>query len=75
VEETDRIAVELLSSGLVALHLRQPVDAMTFEATMQRGAGQLRNCGLQGVETVVERQERVLAKRHDDGLLLDRQNR
>jgi hypothetical protein len=43
---------------------------MTFETTMQRGASQLGNRGLQGVETVVQRQERVPSERNDDGLLL-----
>jgi hypothetical protein len=66
VDEADRIAVELLPSGLVALHLRQPTDAMAFKTTMQRGSSQLGDRGLQGVEAVVERQERVLAKCDDD---------
>jgi hypothetical protein len=73
MEEADRIAVELLPPGLVSLHLWQPADAMPFQATVQRGACQRWNRGLQGVQTVIERQERVLAKRDDDGLLLHRQ--
>ena len=55
VEEADRIAVELLPPGLVTFHLGQTADAMAFETTVQRRSGQLRNRGLQGVETVVER--------------------
>jgi hypothetical protein len=47
---------------------------MPFQATVQRGASQLWNRGLQGVQTVIERQESVLAKRNDDGLLLDGQD-
>ena len=31
--------------------------------------------GLQGIEAVVERQQRVLAEGDDDGLVLERQNR
>src|SRR3981189_1889984 len=38
------------------------------------GASQLWNRGLQGVQTVIERQQSVLAKRNDDGLLLDGQD-
>ncbi len=74
MEEADRIAVELLPPGLVSLHLWQPADAMPFQTTVQRGASQLWNRGLQGVQTVIERQESVLAKRNDDGLLLDGQD-
>ena len=74
MEEADRIDVEHLLAGLVSLDLRQPADAMPFQATVQRGASQLRNRGLQGVQTVIERQESVLAKRNDDGLLLDGQD-
>jgi hypothetical protein len=74
VEEADRIDVELLLPGLVSLDLRQSADAMPFQATVQRGASQLWNRGLQGVQTVIQRQESVLAKRNDDGLLLDGQD-
>src|SRR5258705_1953360 len=70
MEEADRIDVEHLLAGLVSLDLRQPADAMPFQATVQRGASQLRNRGLQGVQTVIERQQSVLANRNDDGLLL-----
>src|SRR5258708_25237446 len=75
MEEADRIAVELLPPGLVAFHLGRPADAMAFQPTVMRRSGQARDRGLQGVEAVVQRQERVLAKRDDDGLLLHRQNR
>ena len=74
MEEADRIAVKHLLPGLVSLDLRQPVDAMPFQATVQRGASQLRNRGLQGVQAVIERQQSVLAERNDDGLLLDGQD-
>ena len=75
VEEADRIDVELLPPGLVALDFRQTADAMTLQASVKRGAGELRNRRLESVEAVVQRQQRVLAKRHDDGLLLHRKNR
>src|SRR5487761_1590950 len=47
---------------------------MAFQTTMQRGAGQLRHRCLESIQAVVERQQRVLAKRHDDGFLFDRQD-
>ena len=50
MEEADRIDVELLLPGLVSLDLRQPADAMPFQTTVQRGASQLWNRGLQGVQ-------------------------
>jgi hypothetical protein len=75
VEEADRIRIEPLLARLVALDLGQAADAMPFQTTMKRRAGELRDRGLQGVQTVVERQKRVLAKRDDDGVLFHRQNR
>jgi hypothetical protein len=74
MEEADGIAVELLPPGLVSLHLWQPADAMPFQTTVQRRASQRWNRGLQGVQTVIERQQSVLAKPNDDGLLLDGQD-
>src|SRR4029077_8793184 len=42
---------------------------------MQRRAGQMRQRCLQGIEAVVERQERMPAKGDDDRFVLDRQHR
>src|SRR3954447_14897788 len=42
---------------------------------MQARAGQVRDRGLERVEAIIERQERVPPKRNHDGLLLDRQHR
>jgi len=75
VEVADGIAVELLPSGFCALHLRQTADTMPFQTTMKGITGQLRDRGFERIETVVERQQRVLAKGDDDGFLLHRQNR
>ncbi len=72
VEEADRIGVELLSARSVTLDLGQAADAMAFQATMKRRAGELWDRGLQGVQAVVEWQQRMLAKRDDDGFLLNR---
>jgi len=75
VEEADRIGVELLLARRIALDLGQAAYAVTLQAPVQGRTGELRNRGLERIETVVERQQRVLAKSHDDGFLLDRQNR
>jgi hypothetical protein len=47
MELADRIALELLPSGLAAFHFRQPADAMPFQTAMQRGTGQMRDRRLQ----------------------------
>ena len=41
---------------------------------MQGRAGQMRDCGLQGVKAIIERQQRVLSECNDDGLLFHREN-
>ena len=74
VEEADRIGVELLPLGLVTFDVRQPTDAVTLQTPMKGRAGELRNRSLKSVEAIVQRQQRVLAKRHDDGLLFDGKN-
>ena len=75
VEEADRIGLELLLRGLVALDLRQPADPMALQTAMQRRAGQVRDGGLKGVEAIVERQQRMPPEGDDDRLLLDREDR
>ena len=75
VEVADRIALELLLSGLVAFDLGQAGDPVALQATMQRRSRQPRDCHLQRVEAVVERQQRVSAEGDNDRLLLDRQHR
>ena len=49
-------------------------DAMALQAAVQRRARQVRDRRLQGVEAVVERQQRMPAEGDDDRLLLDRQH-
>jgi hypothetical protein len=56
VKEADRVGLELLLRGLVAFNLREPADAVSLQAAMQGRARQMENGGLQGVETIVERQ-------------------
>jgi hypothetical protein len=46
---------------------------VALEAAVKSGAGELRDGGLQGVETVVEREQGVFAKGHRDRLLFGRQ--
>lgn len=53
----------------------QSADAMALETAMESRAGELRNGCLEGVEAVVQRQERVLAKGDDNGLLFASQGR
>ena len=71
MKKNDRISVELLPFGLVAFQVRQATDAMTFQTPMKGRTGELRDRSLECVKAVVQRQQRVLAKCHDDGFLLD----
>jgi len=68
------MAVELFSAKFVSPKLQQAADAIAFQTTMKRRAGESRDRGLESIEAVVERQTRVLAKRYDEVFLLDRQN-
>lgn len=68
VEETDGVALDGLL-WLVAFHLRQSADAMPLQASVQRRARQVRDRRLQSIKAVVERQQRMLAKSDDRGLL------
>jgi len=70
----ERLGLVLFSVRLVATHFRQPRDAMSLYATMQGRAGQMRDCGMQGVKAIIERQQRVLSECNDDGLLFHREN-
>ena len=75
MEITDGIGLELLLPGFVALHFRQSGNAMARQATVQGRAGQMRDGWLKRVEAIIERQQRVSAKRNDNGFFLNRQNR
>src|SRR5215217_263911 len=74
VEGADRIRLEPLLCGLVALGLGQARDAVTLQAAMQTGARQVRDRGLERIEAVIQRQERVPPKGNNDGLLLGREH-
>jgi hypothetical protein len=56
--------------GLLASDLRQPADAVAFEAPMQRRPSKVRNCCLQGVKAVIQWQKRVLAEGDNDFFFL-----
>jgi len=79
VDVADGIAFEFLLR-LVALHARQAADVqaadvMALQAPMQRRTRQMRDAWLQGIETVIERQQRVAPKSDNHGVLLDAENR
>ena len=57
-----RVAGEAPLGGFVALNLGQAADAVTLQAAVQAGAGQMRDRGLQAVKAVVQRQQRVTAE-------------
>jgi len=78
VEEADRVALELRPLWLVTLHMRQARDAVALKAPVQRRACQVRDGRLQGIKTVVQRQQRMASERDDSrlfGLRQDRQTR
>ena len=75
MEEADRVSLELLPRRLVPLDIWQLADAMTLEATMQRGSCQMRDGRLQRIEAIIERQERMPPEGDNDRLVPDRKNR
>jgi hypothetical protein len=74
VEIANGVGGEALAHRLVTLDLGQAADAMPLEAAVQRRARQVWDRRLEGVETVVQRQERVPAEGEDDRLLLRREH-
>jgi hypothetical protein len=75
VKVADRIGFELFLGGPVAFGIRQFGNVVPLQTAVQRRARQVRNGRLQRIETIVERQERMLSEGDDDGLFLERQNR
>jgi hypothetical protein len=63
VERADRIGFELLFVWAVR-SIRQAADAMALLAPMQGRSGQMRKAGLQTVETVIQRKQRLSAECH-----------
>src|SRR5215216_7437389 len=66
VEVADRVALELSPLWLVAVCVGQARDAVALQTAMQALSCQVRNSGLQGIETVIQRQEGVTAEGHND---------
>jgi hypothetical protein len=62
VDVTDGVALEGLLGGLIVGDLGQAADPVSLEATVQGRARQVRDRRLQRIETVIERQKRVLAE-------------
>lgn len=75
VKKADGIAFEALAFGLVSLDVRQPGYPVTLKAAMQGRTCQMRNAGLQGIKAVIQRQQRMPAKRHDHRFVRLGQNR
>ena len=74
VEVANGVALETLPLGLVDVHVRKARDAMPLETSMQRRACKMRDRRLQSIEAVIEREQRVAAKRNDDGLFILAEN-
>lgn len=75
VKEADRIGLELLLCGRVAVHVGQAGYTMPLQTTMQGGSRQTRDRRLQGIKAVVERQQAVPPKGNNHRLVLDAENR
>jgi hypothetical protein len=67
----DRIGLEFPLGGGFAFDLRQSGDPVPLQTPMKGRARQMRDGGLQGVQAVVERRQRMPSEGDDDGLFLD----
>ena len=67
----DRIGLELALGGGFAFDLRQPGDLVALQTPVKGRARQMRDGRLQGIKTVVERQQSMPAEGNDDSLFLD----
>jgi hypothetical protein len=59
VKEPDQIALELLAPRLVLCQIREVRNSIPLQAPVQRGACQLCDSRLQGMDTIVQRQQRM----------------
>ena len=71
VEVADRVGLELALYALPVLDVWEPRDAMSLQAAVQGRASQVRDRRLKGIQAIIERQQRMLAKGNDDGFVLD----
>src|SRR5262249_61530117 len=75
VEVADRVCLELALYAIAVPDVREPRDAVPLQAAVQGRARQMRDRRLKGIQAVVERQQRMLAKRDDGGVVFERQGR
>lgn len=76
VQVADGLVLELLFRRALPVFVqRQAADAVALETVVQRRARQVRNRSLQGVEAVVQCQQRVPTEGHDDGFQLGAEHR
>ena len=61
--------------GLPVFAQRQAAHAVALKTAVQGRAREVRDGLLQGIQTVIERQQRVLAKGHSNSLFFDREYR
>lgn len=62
LEIANRVALEGFPRGIVTFDLGQAADAVPLEAAVQSRAGKERDRSLQGIEAMLQRQQRVLAQ-------------
>jgi hypothetical protein len=70
-----RRRLQLALGRLGACHLREPAEAMTLVAALQRGPGQVRDAVLQGIAAVIQGQQGMPATRDAQRVLGLRQPR
>jgi hypothetical protein len=70
MEVADGVLSKLLLCQLVTSDFGQTADAVTLQAAMEAGTSQVRDAGLQGVEAIVEREQRPLTEGDDHDLFL-----
>ena len=64
----DRVALELLAFGVLALDVGQAGDAVPLQTPVQRRTGQVRDRRLQCIEAVIQRQQRMAPECDDHRL-------
>jgi hypothetical protein len=69
-----RILLQLSLGRLVAFYLWETADAMALVAAVQGGPDQVEDAVLQGIEAVIQRQQRMPAKRNAHRFLFLRQH-
>ena len=74
MDVSDGIFLELTLRTGFAAQVRQAADTVALQAAVKRGAPQMGDRGLQGIEAVIKRQQRVAAKGHNGSLLLRREH-